>query len=133
LAQKEDVFPAIIDYSAPPRATFPYMFASLAGIFNKLGLLTEKSADMQQSITFLAQMVDELGITVPSEYNRAKKLAEKLHENIVVTYGAGVLTGVARRWKTQFNENSKNWAFFEVFPELIHNAIVGYSFPHQAK
>jgi glucose/mannose-6-phosphate isomerase len=50
-----------------------------------------------------------------------------------VTYGGGVLTGVARRWKTQFNENSKNWAFFEVFPELIHNAIVGYPFPSQAK
>ena len=133
LAQKENVFFSIIDYPAPPRATFPYMFASLVGIFNKLGLLSEKSADMQQSISFLSQMVDELDITVPSESNRAKKLAEKLHENIVITYGAGVLTGVARRWKTQFNENSKNWAFFEIFPELIHNAIVGYSFPPQVK
>lgn len=131
LAQKEDVFFSIIDYPAPPRATFPYMFASLVGIFNKLGLLTEKSANMKESISFLTNMVDELDITVPREINRAKKLAEKLHENIIVTYGAGVLTGVARRWKTQFNENSKNWAFFEVFPELVHNAIVGYSFPPQ--
>ncbi|HEX9897385.1 MAG TPA: bifunctional phosphoglucose/phosphomannose isomerase [Dehalococcoidales bacterium] len=133
LAQKENVFFSIIDYPAPPRATFPYMFASLAGIFNKLGLLNEKSADMQQSIFFLTQMVNELDTTVPRESNRAKKLAEKLHENIIVTYGGGVLAGVARRWKTQFNENSKNWAFFEIFPELIHNAIVGYSFPPLAK
>jgi glucose/mannose-6-phosphate isomerase len=39
------------------------------------------------------------------------------------------LTDVARRWKTQINENSKAWAFFETFPELNHNAIVGYHFP----
>jgi len=133
LAKKENVFFSIIDYPAPPRATFPYMFASLVGIFNKLGLLPEKSSDMMQAISSLNQMVDEMDITVPRTSNRAKMLAEKLHDNVIVTYGAGVLTGVARRWKTQFNENSKNWAFFEVFPELIHNAIVGYSFPSQAK
>lgn len=133
LAEKENVFFSIIDYPAPPRATFPYMFASLVGIFNKLGFLPEKSADMMQAISDLNQMVDELDITVPHTTNRAKTLAEKLHDRAIVTYGAGVLTGVARRWKTQFNENSKNWAFFEVFPELIHNAIVGYAFPERAK
>ena len=31
--------------------------------------------------------------------------------------------------KTQLNENSKAWAFYEVFPELNHNAVVGYQFP----
>jgi len=36
---------------------------------------------------------------------------------------------VAHRWKTQLNENSKAWAFYEVFPELNHNAVVGYQFP----
>ena len=44
-------------------------------------------------------------------------------------YGAGMASDVARRWKTQINENSKAWAFFEVFPELNHNAVVGYEFP----
>ena len=36
---------------------------------------------------------------------------------------------MARRWKTQFNENAKNWAFYEEFSELNHNAIVGYEYP----
>jgi len=44
-------------------------------------------------------------------------------------YGAGITSEVAHRWKTQLNENSKAWAFHEVFPELNHNAIVGYQFP----
>jgi len=40
---------------------------------------------------------------------------------------------VARRWKNQLNENSKAWAFFELFPELNHNAVVGYDFPPELK
>jgi glucose/mannose-6-phosphate isomerase len=133
LAVKENIFLSIIDYPAPPRATFAYMFASLVGIFTKLGMLSEKSVDIKQAITALTQTVDELDITVPQESNPAKQLAIKLYGKAPVVYGAGLLSPVARRWKTQFNENSKNWAFFELFPELIHNAIVGYNFPPQAK
>jgi glucose/mannose-6-phosphate isomerase len=44
-------------------------------------------------------------------------------------YGAEHLSEVARRWKCQFNETSKAWAFWEVLPELNHNAVVGYQFP----
>jgi glucose/mannose-6-phosphate isomerase len=44
-----------------------------------------------------------------------------------------VLSEVARRWKTNLNENSKAWAFFELFPELNHNAVMGYEFPPDLK
>src|SRR5579884_2108011 len=27
------------------------------------------------------------------------------------------------------NENAKNWSFWEEFPELDHNAVVGYEYP----
>lgn len=60
--------------------------------------------------------------------NPAKELAAELYNKLVI-YGAGIFSPVAHRWKTQFNENSKTWAFYEVFPELNHNAIVGYKFP----
>ena len=33
---------------------------------------------------------------------------------------------MARRWKTQLNENAKVWAFFETIPELLHNAVESY-------
>jgi glucose/mannose-6-phosphate isomerase len=48
-----------------------------------------------------------------------------------VIYGAGILSEVAHRWKTQINENSKSWAFYETFSELNHNAVVGYQFPQE--
>ena len=60
-----------------------------------------------------------------------KQLATELHGRLPVVYGGGILSGVANRWKTQLNENSKAWAFFENVPELNHNAIVGYEFPRE--
>jgi glucose/mannose-6-phosphate isomerase len=68
---------------------------------------------------------------IPLAQNPAKKLATKLAGHLIVVYGAGILSQVAYRWKTQFNENSKTWAFHEVFPELNHNAVVGYQFPRE--
>jgi len=38
---------------------------------------------------------------------------------------------VAQRWKSQCNENSKTWAFYETISELNHNAVVGYEFPKE--
>jgi glucose/mannose-6-phosphate isomerase len=55
-----------------------------------------------------------------------------LHGHLPIVYGGGLLAEVARRWKGQFNENAKHWAFFEQLPELDHNAVMGYQFPADA-
>ncbi|UCC90341.1 MAG: bifunctional phosphoglucose/phosphomannose isomerase, partial [Dehalococcoidia bacterium] len=70
-----------------------------------------------------------IGKEMPLAHNLAKQLASNLHRRAVVIYGGGILAEVAHRWKTQLNENSKAWSFHEVFPELNHNAVVGYQFP----
>ena len=46
-----------------------------------------------------------------------------------VVVGGGVLAEAAHRWKTQVNENSKCWAFWEELPELDHNSVVGFGLP----
>jgi glucose/mannose-6-phosphate isomerase len=69
----------------------------------------------------------------PLVCNPAKQVAAKLRGRVAVIYGAEILSEVARRCKGEFNENSKAWAFFESFPELNHNAVVGYEFPVEVK
>ena len=71
----------------------------------------------------------ELAPKVPLARNPAKQLAGGLLDRLPVIYGAGFLAPVARRWKGQFNENAKNWAFWEELPELNHNAVAGYGLP----
>jgi glucose/mannose-6-phosphate isomerase len=81
---------------------------------------------MIEAMEQLAQKINE---AVPIKQNQAKQLAQELYGKLAVIYGAGITSEVAHRWKTQINENSKAWSFYEVFSELNHNAIVGYQFP----
>ena len=41
-------------------------------------------------------------------------------------HGAGPTAAVARRWKTQINENAKAPAFWSELPEANHNEICGW-------
>jgi glucose/mannose-6-phosphate isomerase len=133
LAQKEGIPVYLIDYQAPPRAAFPHSFIPLLGIFQKLGLLGDKSADLKEAVDNLKKVAKDLIETRPLASNPAKQLATTLQGHVAVIYGAEMLSEVAQRWKGEFNENSKAWAFFESFPELNHNAVVGYEFPPEAK
>jgi len=133
LAEKEGIPVFVIDYPAPPRAAFPHSLVPLVGIFQKLGLLSDKTADLQEAVDILEKLSRDLIETRPLASNPAKQLATKLRGRVAVVYGAEMLSEVARRWKGEFNENSKAWAFFEDFPELNHNAAVGYEFPVEVK
>lgn len=133
LAEENGIPAFIIDYQAPPRMAFPHSFISLAGIFHKLGLIDDKTADIEEMLGILVKLQEDYAEASPLESNYAKQLAIKLQRHTAVIYGGGVLSAVARRWKAQFNENSKNWAFFDYFPELDHNAVVGYRFPPEMK
>jgi glucose/mannose-6-phosphate isomerase len=61
----------------------------------------------------------------------AKQLAWAMFGRIPIVFGAGAMTAVAHRWKTQLNENAKAWAMFEPMPEANHNAIEGTLNPRE--
>jgi glucose/mannose-6-phosphate isomerase len=129
MAESANVPVFIIDHVSPPRAALGYSFMPIMAFLRNLGFLKGITADMQAMTQDLEKILEELKETVPTDFNKAKQLAIKLHGKIAVIYGAGILSEVAHRWKTQINENSKAWAFYEIFPELNHNAVVGYQFP----
>jgi glucose/mannose-6-phosphate isomerase len=58
--------------------------------------------------------------------DEAKQLAEAIGERIPVVYGGPTSVAAARRWRGQFNENSKRPAFFGELPEAHHNEVVGW-------
>ena len=112
-----------------PRAALGYGLIGLVGLLSNLGLLKDKSQEVEEAAKTLEECLALWDRPIPGEKNGAKQLTCELHGHLVVIYGAGVLTTVARRWKTQFNENAKTWAYFETLPELNHNAVEGYPFP----
>lgn len=133
LAESQGIPIFMVDYQAPPRVAFPYNFIPLLAVFHKLGFVPDKSAEVEESLQILRKLSNDLIETTPAISNPAKQLATKLYGRLAVIYAADFLSPVARRWKTQLNENGKAWAFFETFPELNHNAIEGYDFPVEVK
>src|SRR4030043_2009045 len=121
----------LIDHGSQPRAALGYSFIPLVAFLQKLGFLKEKTAEVEAMIQDLEKLLGEVKETVPVSSNPAKQLAARLQSKIAVIYSAGILSAVARRWKTQINESSKAWAFYETFPELNHNAVAGSHFPSE--
>jgi glucose/mannose-6-phosphate isomerase len=118
-----------IEYKAQPRAALGFSFIPALGVLQKLGFISDKSADVAETVKVLDELSVRLDEKVPLSGNPAKQLAQRLYGRLPVIYGADILAEVAHRWKTQINENGKAWAFYEVFPELNHNATVGFPFP----
>lgn len=128
-AQRAGVVTWTYDYAAQPRAALGFSLALLLALMSRLGLARDLGNDVAEAAAIMRVMTDSLRPETPAVQNPAKQLAGALLGYIPVVYGAGIMASVARRWKTQFNENSKAWAHFEVMPELNHNAVVGLTLP----
>lgn len=118
-----------IEYKAQPRAALGFSFIPALGFMQKLGFISDKAADIEETVRVLETLSLKLDENSPASTNPAKQLAGRLYGKLPVVYGAGIASEVAHRWKTQINENAKAWAFYEVFPELNHNATVGFPYP----
>ena len=110
-----------------PRAALPYLFFPLLKVLEKIGLISKREEEIRELLDILPVLCREYGSGSPLEDNLAKKIAVSLYQYLPLVYGSeGLLEGVAKRWKTQINENSKWPCFWNVFSELNHNELVGY-------
>jgi glucose/mannose-6-phosphate isomerase len=113
----------------PPRASLGYTFALLAGLLERAGMLELNSDDLELAIDASAAVVKACGPDVDTAENIAKQVAWAMLDRLPVIQASGALAAVARRWKTQLNENANSAAVAEELPEATHNAVVGYDQP----
>ncbi len=112
-----------------PRAAIGYSFILLLGILQALGYYVVPGEERAEAASILEELNTAYAAEVPEQENMAKQYARALFGFIPYVMGSGVLAPVARRWKTQFNENSKQWAAFDEMPELNHNTVMGTKAP----
>ncbi len=103
-----------------PRCANGFFFASLVGLLERLGLLDSQQKSLQELSLFLKER---------QAYHEAtgKNLADALVDRIPIIYGPPQLAGACRVWKIKLNENAKIQSFYNVFPELNHNEMVGFT------
>jgi glucose/mannose-6-phosphate isomerase len=129
VAARVDLPRLIYATDAPPRASLGYSMSLLAGLLERAGILALGVTEVEAAVSASAAVVNACAPEVPTETNLAKQLAWSLLDRLPIVEGSGALAAVARRWKTQLNENSHSVAAAEELPEAMHNAVVGYDQP----
>jgi glucose/mannose-6-phosphate isomerase len=115
-----------------PRAALGYGIILLSGLLERAALLDgadRLEAEVEAAAAAAAVTAQRCGPDIETDRNPAKELAWALVDRLPVVEASGFLAAVARRWKTQFNENGKTMAVAEELPEATHNAVVGYAQP----
>lgn len=112
-----------------PRAAVGWSAVLLAGLLERAGLVDVADAEIEEAAARAEERFAACGPAVPIEGNPAKQLAWSLLDRLPVVVGAGHLAPVARRWKTQLNENAKSWAAWDELPEATHNTVAGLQQP----
>ena len=64
---------------------------------------------------------------VSTDQNYAKQLALQAVGKTPVFYGGELTWSVAYKWKISWNENAKNVAFSNRYPEVSHNEFMGWT------
>jgi glucose/mannose-6-phosphate isomerase len=112
-----------------PRAALGYTLVLLAGLLERAGMLDLDEAEIRAAAEAVRSVSAINGPDAPTDGNVAKQLAWSLVDRLPIIEAGGFLAPVARRWKTQLNENANSIAAAEELPEATHNAVVGYEQP----
>lgn len=123
---KADGYPTyIVPGGHPPRTALGYMLMPVLSASLSLKILPD--LDFEKCFALLEQCSKDWTVENPLQSNPTKQLAQAMFGKLAVIYGLGPWQGaIANRWKGQINENAKNLAFPNTYPELNHNEILGW-------
>lgn len=130
MAQRDGIPIVKVPGGLVPRAATGYLFAPMALALEKIGIISGVKEEIEECVRVLRETRDALLPEIEIGKNPAKKIARELKGGIPVIWGSnGVSETAALRWKAQINENAKSPAYWNTFPELNHNEIVGFEVP----
>jgi len=102
-----------------PRAAVAYMLVIAAEAAALAGVAPRIHTELDAAAAFLSDRSDALRA-------RTGEIAAALGDAVPIVYGADLTAPVARRWKTQINENAKFPSFYAELPEADHNELCGW-------
>lgn len=128
MAREHGVAQISIPSGLQPRASLGYLSLPILAALQKMGLAASLDDDVEESVSVLSDLADRCHRKNPSDANPSKQLAEVLRSKVAVIYGGSAVSATAAmRFKCDLNEYGKVPAFWNAFPELNHNEIVGWT------
>jgi glucose/mannose-6-phosphate isomerase len=103
-----------------PRAAVAYMVVVAAEVAWLAGVAPRIHTEIDAAAAFLTDQAEAL-------QQQAREIAALIAGAVPVIYGSDLTAPVARRWKTQVNENAKFPAWWGSLPEADHNELLGWA------
>jgi len=111
-----------------PRMSSFFFLVAMAELLEPLGLIPKgKLAELRSVGGWLKEQITSWGPTTPTDKNAAKQLALELIGKSVVVYSGPKIFPAANKFKICLNENAKNVAWVNQYPEFNHNEFIGWS------
>lgn len=127
-AKEHDISYVELPSGLQPRMAVIYNLRALAAILSNFGLISSACLDeIAATSTWLRDETAKWLPNVGTEQNYAKQLALQAVGKTPVFYGGTLTAPAAYKWKISWNENAKNVAFWNEYPEFNHNEFMGWS------
>lgn len=112
-----------------PRYAMLSNFKALLTILAQANLIDGPKVfdELAQATDFLESQTALWGAAIATAKNPAKQLAQELIGNSIVVYSGPKLFPAAYKWKISINENAKQVAWVNQYPEFNHNEFIGWS------
>lgn len=127
---KEKGYPlALLPPTGQPRYAVLYNLKALVSLLKAARVVSAEEVDKQIDLAaqYLQRIVNVWLPTVATKDNPAKQLAQELMGRSVVIYSGPKLYPAAYKWKISVNENAKQIAWVNQYPEFNHNEFIGWS------
>lgn len=125
---KEKNYPlALLPSGLQPRYATLYSYKALTTLLERAGIVHQALDGLMQGVNILKEVASEWRPDVPTKDNYAKQLAMEIMGKSAVVYAGPVLFPAAYKWKISFNENAKNVAWCNQYPEFNHNEFLGWT------
>jgi len=127
-AEENKIPRVVIPSGMQPRMAMLYNLRALVSLLAHFGVVEQVLVDeVGRAASWLRDESSNWLPDVQTDKNLAKQLALMSVGKTPVFYG-GRLTGpAAYKWKISWNENAKNVAFWNVYPEMNHNEFIGWA------
>ena len=115
-------------HDTQPRMGMIYNLRAVLRILLEFKLIDRRIyTEVAQAHDWLKNESDTWVKETPIERNYAKQLALLAVGKTPVFYAGSVMAPVAYKWKISWNENAKNVAFWNFYPEFNHNEFLGWT------
>lgn len=111
-----------------PRMSVFSSLSALTHLFVSSGLANkQRLEELKETAEWLSSQTGQWTAQAPAAKNQAKQLAQEMMGKSAVIYAGPKLFPAAYKWKINVNENAKNVAWVNQFPEYNHNEFIGWS------